>query len=269
MSKKSNEKSNEKSDKSAAKNSSKTSVGKSAKAAVGKIASAKSRGTLAKGSQTSASKKTLAQKPSAPVAKPVVTKSAKKPAKVTKVMAKTSAPRAAPSATTATASKPKTAKLAGKTSVLAEGAPAPSFKLPRDGGAHVSLADYAGQKLVMFFYPRADTPGCTREAIDFTRLYGEFADAKTAVLGVSADPMKAQESFQKKHALSMPLMSDETHSMLASYGAWGEKSMYGKTFEGVLRTTVLIGKDGKVAKIWHGVKVDGHADEVLAAARDL
>jgi len=152
---------------------------------------------------------------------------------------------------------------------LTEGAKAPAFQLPRDGGNSVSLAAYSGKKLVIFFYPRADTPGCTKEAIDFTRLSGAFADNKTAVLGVSADPLKAQEAFRDKHELSIPLASDETHQMLESYGVWGEKSMYGKTFLGTLRTTVLIGANGRIAKIWRNVKVDGHADEVLAAASAL
>jgi peroxiredoxin Q/BCP len=146
---------------------------------------------------------------------------------------------------------------------------APSFSLPRDGGSSVSLADYAGKKLVLFFYPRADTPGCTREAIDFTRLDGDFADAGAAVLGISADTVKAQESFRDKHELSVPLISDEQHEMLEAYGAWGEKSMYGRTFMGIIRTTVLIGADGCIAKIWRNVRVDGHADEVLAAARAI
>jgi peroxiredoxin Q/BCP len=150
---------------------------------------------------------------------------------------------------------------------LAEGAKAPAFSLPRDGGSTVSLNDYAGQKLVLFFYPRADTPGCTKEAIDFTRLASAFADTQTAVLGVSADPLKAQESFRNKHQLSTPLVSDEQHEMLEAYGVWGEKSMYGRTFQGVLRTTVLIGEDGRIVRIWRNVKVDGHADEVLAATQ--
>jgi peroxiredoxin Q/BCP len=150
---------------------------------------------------------------------------------------------------------------------LAEGARAPAFRLPRDGGDTVSLADYAGRKLVLFFYPRADTPGCTKEAIDFTRLASAFAESQTAVLGVSADPLKAQESFRDKHQLSIPLASDEKHEMLDAYGVWGEKSMYGKVFQGILRTTVLIGADGRILRIWRHVKVDGHADEVLAAAR--
>jgi peroxiredoxin Q/BCP len=152
-------------------------------------------------------------------------------------------------------------------SPLAEGAKAPAFHLPRDGGTKVSLKDYAGRKLVLFFYPRADTPGCTKEAIDFTRLSGGFAAAGTAVVGVSGDPLKAQEAFRDKHQLSVALASDEKHEMLEAYGAWGEKSMYGRTFEGVLRSTVLIGADGRIIRIWRNVRVDGHADEVLAAAR--
>jgi thioredoxin-dependent peroxiredoxin len=152
---------------------------------------------------------------------------------------------------------------------LAEGAKAPAFRLPRDGGDTVSLADYAGKKLVLFFYPRADTPGCTREAIDFTRLAGAFAESRTAVLGVSADSQKAQESFRNKHKLSVPLLSDEKHAMLEAYGVWGEKSMYGKVFQGILRTTVLIGPDSRVLRIWRHVKVDGHADSVLEVVRTL
>jgi peroxiredoxin Q/BCP len=163
---------------------------------------------------------------------------------------------------------PSVAAPAGK-ALASEGAKAPAFQLPRDGGGDVTLADYLGKKLVIFFYPRADTPGCTKEAIDFTRLSGAFADSQTAVLGVSADPMKAQEAFREKHQLSIPLASDEKHEMLQAYGVWGEKSMYGKTFLGILRTTVLIDGRGKIARIWRNVKVDGHADEVLAAARAL
>lgn len=150
---------------------------------------------------------------------------------------------------------------------LVEGAKAPAFSLPRDGGSTVSLSDYTGKKLVLFFYPRADTPGCTREAIDFTRLASAFAANHTAVLGVSADPLKAQEGFRDKHKLAVPLASDENHRMLEAYGAWGEKSMYGRTFQGIIRTTVLIGTNGQILKVWRHVKVDGHAEEVLSAAR--
>ena len=152
---------------------------------------------------------------------------------------------------------------------LAPGSKAPAFSLPRDGGATVSLADFKGQNLVLYFYPRADTPGCTREAIDFTRLSGAFANSGTVVLGISADPPKAQEKFRDKHGLGVPLISDETHEMLEAYGAWGEKSLYGKKFLGIIRTTVLLGSDGRVARIWRNVRVDGHADEVLAAATAL
>ena len=155
----------------------------------------------------------------------------------------------------------------GSTGPLAEGTRAPAFSLPRDGGGSVSLGDYAGGKLVLFFYPRADTPGCTKEAIDFTRLSAAFAAHQIAVLGISADPVKAQEAFRNKHQLSIPLASDENHEMLQAYGAWGEKSMYGRTFQGILRTTVLIGTDGRILRVWRHVKVDGHADEVLAAAQ--
>jgi peroxiredoxin Q/BCP len=154
----------------------------------------------------------------------------------------------------------------GGHAALTEGMKAPAFRLPRDGGETVSLADFAGRKLVLFFYPRANTPGCTKEAIDFTRLAGAFAESRTAVLGVSADPLKAQEAFRDKHELTIPLVSDEQHEMLEAYGVWAEKSMYGKTFLGVLRTTVLIGADGRIVRIWRHVKVDGHADDVLAAA---
>ncbi|WP_024515251.1 peroxiredoxin [Bradyrhizobium sp. Tv2a-2] len=170
-----------------------------------------------------------------------------------------------------TAPKPaaKTESPAGNSRVLAEGAKAPAFRLPRDGGEVVSLSDFAGKKLVLFFYPRANTPGCTKEAMDFTRLSGAFADSGTAVLGVSADSQKAQESFRDKHKLDVPLISDEKHEMLEAYGAWGEKSLYGRIFLGIIRTTVLIGADGLVKRIWRHVKVDGHAEAVLEAARSI
>jgi peroxiredoxin Q/BCP len=139
----------------------------------------------------------------------------------------------------------------------------------RDGGQPVALADFAGRKLVIFFYPRANTPGCTLEAMDFSRQAKAFAASGTAVLGVSADPLKAQESFRDKHKLAIPLLSDEKLGMLEAYGVWGEKSMYGKTFMGIVRTTVLVDQNGRIARIWSPVKVDGHAADVLAAARQL
>lgn len=151
----------------------------------------------------------------------------------------------------------------------AAGAPAPDFTLPHDGGESLSLEDFRGKKLVLYFYPRADTPGCTKEAIAFNGLKSAFAKADTCIVGVSADPVKAQDAFKKKYDLAIPLASDETHAMLAAYGVWGEKSMYGKTFFGITRTTFLIGRDGRIARVWPRVKVDGHAEEVLAAAQEL
>ncbi len=150
-----------------------------------------------------------------------------------------------------------------------EGQKAPDFRVTRDGGTHVALADFTGKNLVIFFYPRADTPGCTLEALDFTRLATSFAKHNTKILGVSADPQKAQERFRDKHRLSIPLGADEQMTMLNAYGAWGEKSMYGKKFMGVLRTTVLIDARGLIAKIWRSVKVAGHADDALFAVKTL
>jgi thioredoxin-dependent peroxiredoxin len=214
---------------------------------------------------------TSAKKPAAKTASKTASKTAKPAAKVTvRKPDKTAAPKAS--------HKPPSKPLKSNLSVLpkpdvgtalVEGAMARPFSLPRDGGGNVSLADYAGKKLVLFFYPRADTPGCTREAIDFTRLDSAFADEGAAVLGISADTVKAQESFRNKHQLSVPLISDEQHEMLEAYGAWGEKSMYGRNFMGIIRTTIVIGADGRIAKIWRNVRVDGHADEVLAVVRAI
>ena len=155
------------------------------------------------------------------------------------------------------------------TANLTEGGKAPNFRLARDGGGTLSLADFKGQPLVLYFYPKADTPGCTIEAKDFSRLQPAFANAGIAVVGVSADPVKKQDAFRTKHDLTTPLASDETHEMLEAYGVWGEKSMYGKKFMGINRTTVLISGDGRIARIWPKVKIEGHADEVLAAAKAL
>jgi|HubBroStandDraft_5_1064220.scaffolds.fasta_scaffold493028_1 peroxiredoxin Q/BCP len=152
---------------------------------------------------------------------------------------------------------------------LALGARAPAFNLPRDGGGVVSLADFAGQKLALYFYPRADTTGCTREAIDFSRLQSAFAKADTQVLGVSADPVPAQDKFKAKYKLAIPLASDEKHGMLEAYGVWQEKSLYGRKFLGIVRSTFLIGPDQKIARIWPKVFLDGHVEEVLAAAKAL
>jgi len=152
---------------------------------------------------------------------------------------------------------------------LEAGTKAPAFTLPRDGGDSVSLSDFAGRKLVLYFYPRADTSGCTKEAIDFSRLKSTFSRAGTDILGVSGDPVPAQDAFKKKHKFSIALASDEKHRMLEAYGVWQEKSMYGKKFLGIVRTTFLIGPDQRIAQIWPRVSVEGHAEAVLAAAKAL
>jgi thioredoxin-dependent peroxiredoxin len=253
---------------------------KTAKAPSGKVArreSAASAKSSGKRSAKTSAKTSAAKAPRATANKsskakksansPRATPAAPTPAARKATAAKVTAPKAGSGSPSASKpQRPKAAAPVSAKSALAEGARAPAFRLPRDGGQAVSLADFSGRKLVLFFYPRADTPGCTKEAIDFTRLQSKFAESQTAVLGVSADPPKAQEAFRDKHELSIPLVSDEAHEMLEAYGVWGEKSMYGKTFQGILRTTVLIGADGRVIKIWRHVKVDGHADEVLAAA---
>ena len=149
------------------------------------------------------------------------------------------------------------------------GAPAPSFSLPRDGGGTVSLSDFAGRKVVLYFYPKDDTPGCTVEAIDFTRLAADFAAADTVVIGLSKDSVKAHDKFCRKHGLGIILASDEAGDTCERYGVWVEKNMYGRTYMGIERATFLIGRDGRIAAHWPKVKVDGHADEVLAAARGL
>ena len=149
------------------------------------------------------------------------------------------------------------------------GEKAPAFSLPSDGGGKVSLKEFKGRNLVLYFYPKADTPGCTKEAIAFSRLRAEFAKADTAILGVSADPVPSQDKFKSKHKLTIALGSDETKKTLAAYGAWGEKSMYGRKFMGVIRKTFLIDASGRIVRIWPKVRVPGHAEEVLAAAREL
>ena len=155
------------------------------------------------------------------------------------------------------------------TAALASGKKAPAFTLPADGGGKISLTDFAGKNLVLYFYPKADTPGCTREAQAFSKLRLAFQRAGTAVLGVSADPVAKQDKFKAKYDLTIPLASDETHKMLTAYGAWGEKTLYGRKFMGVIRMTYLIDESGKIARVWPKVSVDGHAEDVLEAAKAL
>jgi len=152
---------------------------------------------------------------------------------------------------------------------LVAGTKVPGFSLQRDGGSQVSLKDFKGRNLVLYFYPKADTPSCTTEAIAFSALRAAFAKTGTDILGVSADPVKAQDKFVAKHKLTIALASDETKQMLEAYGAWGEKSMYGRKFMGVIRKTFLIGGDGRIVRVWPKVRVPGHAEEVLEAAKIL
>lgn len=154
-------------------------------------------------------------------------------------------------------------------SPLAAGTPAPAFTLPGDGGRTISLQDFAGQKLVLYFYPKDDTSGCTQEAKDFNALKADFAKAGTEILGVSPDSAASHDKFKKKYGLEVALASDESKAMLEAYGVWAEKSMYGRKYMGVERTTFLIDQGGKIARIWNKVKVPGHAVEVLEAAKSL
>ena len=152
--------------------------------------------------------------------------------------------------------------------LLAIGAKAPDFTLPRDGGGTVTLSALAGAPVVVFFYPKASTPGCTTEARDFTALLPEFAAAGATVLGLSKDSVKRQENFAAKQELAMPLVSDEA-GVCEAWGVWGTKKLYGKEFEGIVRSTFLIGPDGRVSRVWSPVKVAGHAQAVLEAVRAL
>jgi peroxiredoxin Q/BCP len=153
--------------------------------------------------------------------------------------------------------------------MLNEGDAAPDFTLPRDGGASVALSALAPGKVVLYFYPKDDTPGCTTEALDFTRLGPEFAAVGAVVVGISKDSVKAHDKFCRKHGLGVILASDEQGDTCERYRVWVEKSMYGKTYMGIERTTFLIDGAGRIARIWPKVKVQGHAEEVLAAARAL
>ncbi|MEP9371422.1 peroxiredoxin [Mesorhizobium sp. KR1-2] len=152
---------------------------------------------------------------------------------------------------------------------LSTGQEAPNFDLPRDGGGVLSLSELKGKKIVLYFYPKDDTSGCTAEAIDFSGLKPDFESAGTMVIGMSPDSVKSHDKFKSKHDLSVELVSDEERKTLEAYGVWVEKSMYGRKYMGVERSTFLIDPDGKIARIWRKVKVPGHAKEVLAAAREL
>ncbi len=146
---------------------------------------------------------------------------------------------------------------------------APAFTLPRDGGGAVSLSDLKGQAVVLFFYPRDDTPGCTKESIGFSEQLQPFADAGAAVFGISRDTVAKHDKFVAKHGLTVPLLSDADGTTCEDYGVWVEKSMYGKKSMGIERSTFLIDGEGRIARIWRKVKVPGHVEEVLEAVRSL
>jgi len=152
---------------------------------------------------------------------------------------------------------------------LTPGTPAPDFDLPRDGGGTVALSDLKGQNVVLYFYPRDDTSGCTKEALGFTEAAADFAAAKTVVLGVSKDSIKKHDKFRDKHNLGIALLSDEDSDLCERYGVWVEKQMYGKTYFGIERATFLINAEGQIVQIWRKVKVPGHVEAVLKAVRAL
>jgi len=152
---------------------------------------------------------------------------------------------------------------------LTIGDEAPDFRLPRNGGGDISLSDLKGKAVVLYFYPKDDTSGCTAEAIDFSALGAQFEAANAVVIGISPDSVKSHDKFAAKHSLTVMLAADEDKSALEAYGVWKEKSMYGKKYVGVERTTFLISPDGKIAKVWSKVKVPGHAQAVLDEAKAL
>lgn len=152
---------------------------------------------------------------------------------------------------------------------LAEGDKAPTFVLEADGSQKVSLKALAGKPAVLYFYPKDDTPGCTKEALDFTASAAAFKKLGVPVIGISKDSVATHDRFKKKHGLSIVLASDPDGKVVESYGVWVEKSMYGRTYMGIDRSTFLVDGKGRLAKIWRKVKVTGHVEEVLAAVRDL
>ncbi len=153
--------------------------------------------------------------------------------------------------------------------MIEEGKKAPAFSLKNQDGKAVKLADFAGQNVVVYFYPKDNTPGCTTEACDFRDQHSKLEKAGAVVLGVSPDKDTTHAKFAGKFGLPFTLLADTEHEVAEKYGSWGEKSLYGRKFMGIIRSTFLIGKDGKVAKVWPKVKVAGHVDEVLEAVKSL
>lgn len=153
--------------------------------------------------------------------------------------------------------------------MVADGDNAPDFDLPANGGARCRLSDFRGHPVVVYFYPKDDTSGCTKEAVGFTELSDAFAEKGAKIVGISPDSPDKHDKFIAKHNLKLQLASDEDHSVSEAYGVWAEKSMYGKKYMGIERSTFLIDRDGKIAKSWRKVKVPGHAESVLEAVRGL
>jgi peroxiredoxin Q/BCP len=153
--------------------------------------------------------------------------------------------------------------------MVEEGKKAPDFTLPANGGEKIKLSQFQGRPVVIYFYPKDDTSGCTKEAIAFTELLPEFDKIGAAIIGISPDSAESHDKFIAKHDLGVMLAADEEKKVAEKYGVWVEKSMYGRKFMGVERSTFLIDPKGKVAKVWRKVKVNGHADAVLEAAREL
>lgn len=152
-------------------------------------------------------------------------------------------------------------------SELKPGDKAPDFTLPADNGRQASLRELQGKSVVLYFYPKDDTPGCTKEAIGFSEAIDEFDAANTVVVGVSKDTLAKHDKFRDKHELKVMLASDEAGEVVEAYGAWVEKSMYGRTYMGIERCTYLIGPDGVIREIWRKVRVKGHVEAVLEAAK--
>ncbi len=150
-----------------------------------------------------------------------------------------------------------------------EGKPLPAFDLPTDGGGQTTNADFAGQTLVLYLYPKDDTSGCTKESIGFSEAYEAFQSAGAAILGLSKDSVKSHDKFKAKYELPFPLLADEESTFIDKLGAWVEKSMYGKKYMGTDRSTFLIDQEGTIRKVWRKVKVPGHVDEVLEAVKGL
>ncbi len=149
------------------------------------------------------------------------------------------------------------------------GSKAPSFSLPSDGEGSINLKDFKGEKVILYFYPKDDTAGCTKEAIEFTKNITKFKRAGAHIIGVSKDSIAKHKNFKEKHALKVMLASDETGEMVKKYGVWTEKSMYGRKYMGIERTTFLIDEKGAIRRIWRKVRVSGHVDEVLAEVKGL